>query len=101
MAILHDTKIYIFYILPIPEIVSQNDNDKSCLECIKKKKYAFLVTLRPLGSMRQGEAKLCTLSYYARGSQDTYIITHFGVLLLHQCWSQVVVCVRTLKLRPF
>ena len=41
---------------PIPAVVSKNGNDKSCLVCVKSEKYAFLVTLRPLWSMREGEA---------------------------------------------
>ena len=37
---------------PIPEVVAQNVTNKICLVCVKSEKYAFLVTTRPLGSMR-------------------------------------------------
>ena len=42
-------------------IVSQNVNNESCLACVKSERYVIWVTLRPLGSMRQGEAELPTL----------------------------------------
>ena len=38
--------------IPIPAVLSQSVTKKSCLACVKKKKYAFMVTLRPIGSMR-------------------------------------------------
>ena len=44
----------------IPAVVTQSVNIKGCLACVKSEKYVALVTLRPLGSMRQGEADLCT-----------------------------------------
>ena len=47
----------------LPAVVLQNDTNKGCLECVKSEKYVFLVTLRPLESMRQGEAELHTLHY--------------------------------------
>ena len=31
--------------------------------CVESEKYALLVTLRPLGSMKQGETELSTLHY--------------------------------------
>ena len=37
---------------PIPAAVWQNVTNKSCLVCVKGEKYTFLVTLKPLGSMR-------------------------------------------------
>ena len=46
---------------PIPAVVLQSVTNKSCLICVKSKRYAFLVTTRPLGSMRWGEAELHTL----------------------------------------
>ena len=51
---------------PIPSVLSQNVTGKSCMVCINIKEYAFLVTIRPLGSMRQGRTKLRTLHYQAR-----------------------------------
>ena len=39
---------------PIPAVVSHNVTNESCLACLKSEKYVVLVTLRPLGSMRQG-----------------------------------------------
>ena len=42
----------------IPPGVSQNVTNKSCLVFAKNRKYAFWVTLRPLGSKKRGEAKL-------------------------------------------
>ena len=47
----------------IPAIALQNVTDESYLACIKSEKYVVWVALRPLGSMRQSEAKLCTLQY--------------------------------------
>ena len=32
--------------------------------CILSEKYVVLVTLKPLGSTRQGKANLCTLQYH-------------------------------------
>ena len=52
--------------LPISEVVSQTVTNKSYVVCVKSEKYAFLLTLRPLGSMRPGEAELHTLQYWAR-----------------------------------
>ena len=40
------------YEFVIPAVRSQNVTNKSCLVCVKSEKYAFLVTLRFLGSMR-------------------------------------------------
>ena len=47
----------------IPAVVSQNVTNESCLACVKSEKYVVWVTLRPLGSIRQGEAELRTLQY--------------------------------------
>ena len=66
----------------ISVVGSQNVIDKSCLVCIKREKYTFLVTLRPLVSMRRGKVELCTLHYKARQrihSQALYIKTHFRI----------------------
>ena len=52
--------------LPIPTVVSQNVINKSCLACVMSEKYAFLVTLRPLGSKRRGKAKPHTLRKKAK-----------------------------------
>jgi len=41
--------------LPIPAVAKQNVTDKSCLVCDKSEKYAFLVTLTPLGLIRRGQ----------------------------------------------
>ena len=42
----------------IHAVESQNVTNKSLLVSVKSEKYEFLVTLRPLWSMTQGEAKL-------------------------------------------
>ena len=47
----------------IPAVRSQNVTNKSCLVCVKSEKYAFWVTLRLTGSMRQGESEQNTLHY--------------------------------------
>ena len=47
----------------VPAAVSQYFTNESCLVCVKSEKYVVWVTLRPLGSMRQGEAELRTLQY--------------------------------------
>ena len=52
--------------LPIPAVDSQNVSNKSCLACVQSEQYSFWFTLRPLGSMRRGEAELHTLQYQAR-----------------------------------
>ena len=51
------------YEFSIPEVVSQTVTNKSCLVCVKSEKYAFLVTTRPLQSMRWREAELHTLQH--------------------------------------
>ena len=81
-------------------VVSQNVTNKSSLECAKSKRYAFLVTLRLLRSMRQGKAKLCTLNYQARRSGAAYIRTYFSVSSSPHCRSKVVVCVSTPRMHP-
>ena len=81
-------------------VASQNVINKSFFVCVKSEKYAFLVTLRPLGSMQQGKAKLRTIHYQARQSQALYIRTHFSVLSLFQCQSQAVVWVSTPWIYP-
>ena len=40
----------------IPAVVSQSVTNKSCLVCVKSRKYASLETRRSLGSMRNGKA---------------------------------------------
>ena len=40
----------------IPAAGSQNVTNKNCLVFVKSEKYAFWVTLRLIGSMRQGKA---------------------------------------------
>ena len=47
--------------LPIPVVVLQNVTNNICLVCHESDKYAFLVILTSLGSMRQGEAEPPTL----------------------------------------
>ena len=54
--------------LPIPAVVSQNVTNKNFVVYAKGEKYASWATLRLLGSMRQGEAELCTLHDQVRGS---------------------------------
>ena len=49
---------------PILAVISQNVNNKSCLLCVQSEKYAFWVTLRPVGSMKQAEAKIHALRYF-------------------------------------
>ena len=48
---------------PFPAVVWQNVTNKSCLVCVKSEKYTFLVTTRPLESMRWGEGELHTLQH--------------------------------------
>ena len=86
--------------LPIPAVDSQNVSNKSCLACAQSEKYSFWFTLRPLGSMRRGEAELHTLQYQARWNQATYIKTQFSVSSPLQCRSQAVVCVSTPRMYP-
>ena len=44
----------------IPALVSQNITNESLLVCVMSEIYAFWITLRPLGSMRQREDELKT-----------------------------------------
>ena len=73
----------------IPAVVSQNVTNESYLVCVKSEKYAFLVKLRPLGFMRQGEAKL-----------RTYIKTYFSVSSHPQCQSQAILCDSITRMYP-
>ena len=70
---------------PISTVLSKNVIVKSCLVCIKNEKYVFWVTLRLIGSMRQGKAKLHTL--YLRWSFSraayTMILGKNCKLLIH------------------
>ena len=51
-------------LISIPASVSQNVTDKSCLVCVKSKKYASWVTLRPQWDRcRQGEAEVRILDF--------------------------------------
>ena len=73
-------------------VPSKNITNESFLVCDQSEKYAFWITLRHLGSMRQGKAELCTLHCMARQSQATYMRTHFSVSSPPKCQSQAVVC---------
>ena len=54
----------------IPASASQNVTNKSCLVCVKSKKYASWVTLRPQWDRcRQGEAKVCILDFKTKWSE--------------------------------
>ena len=44
-------------LLPIPAVISENVVDKSYLVCGENKKYAFLVTLRPLHMVHEARGK--------------------------------------------
>ena len=58
---------------PVSAVGSQNVTNRSFLVSVKSEKYAFWVTLRPLGSMSQGEVKIHSLQYSARQSRAAYI----------------------------
>ena len=64
---------------PVFAVGSQNITNKSFLVCVKSEKYAYSVTLRPLGFMRQGEAKIQRLWFRARRSRAVYSITCISV----------------------
>ena len=57
----------------VSAVGSQNDTNRSFLVRVKSEKYAFWVTLRPLGSMSQGEVKIHALQYSVRQSRAVYI----------------------------
>ena len=79
----------------------ENVTNKSCLVCVKSEKYTFLVTLRPLGSMRQDKANLRSLQYQAKQSHPSpYTQTHFRVSQPPQSRSKAVVCVSTPRMYP-
>ena len=48
--------------------------------------------------MRQGEAKLPKLRWWASQRQTIYIKTHFTISSPPQCWFQAVVCIRTSRI---
>ena len=48
---------------PIPAGVWQSVTNKSWLVCVKSEKYTFLVTTRPLGTMRWREGELHTFGH--------------------------------------
>ena len=58
---------------PVFAVGSQNVTNRSFLVCVKSEKYALWVTLRPLGSIRQGEPEIHAILYCARGSQAALI----------------------------
>ena len=58
------------FTLPIPAVVSQNVTNKSCLVCVKSKKYASWVTLRPQWDRcRRAEAEVCILNFKTKWSE--------------------------------
>ena len=68
-----DVRTSHFHFFRIPAVVSQNVTNESCLVGVKSEKYVVWVTLRPLGSMSQGEVKIHALQYSARQSRAAYI----------------------------
>jgi len=82
---------------PIYAFGSQSGIDKSCLICVSEK-HVILVTTRPFGPMRWGEAKLHTLQHKERRSQGKYTNTNFSVSSPPQCRSQAIVGVMTLNM---
>ena len=68
-------------------VASQNVTNESSLVCVKSLEYTFWVTLRLLGSMRQGKAELSVLNHYEKRSRAAYIRTHFSVSSLPKCQS--------------
>ena len=58
---------------PVFAVGSQNVTNRSFLVCVKSEKYALWVTLRPLGSIRQGEPEIHAIQYCARGSRAALI----------------------------
>ena len=80
---------------PVSAVVSQYVTNKSFLACAKNEKCAFLVTPRPFWSMRQGEAKINALQYWARWNKAWYNETHFIVSLPPQSRSKAVLCIST------
>ena len=52
-----------FIALLISVVGSQNITNKGWLVCIKSEKYAFMITLRPLGSMRWWKSELLQISH--------------------------------------
>ena len=92
---------------PVPSCHTSNScnfitkcHQQSSLLYSQSKKHAFLVTPRPLGSIRQGEAKLCTFLCQARKSPATYIKTHCSLFSLPQSQCQAVVYVNTPRMQP-
>ena len=58
---------------PVFAVGSQNVTNRSFLVCVKSEKYALCVTLRPLGSIRQGEPEIHAIRYCARRSRAALI----------------------------
>ena len=59
--LVHTYKTLPFF--PIPALLSHNVTNESCSACVKSEKYVVWVTLRPLGSVRQGEAEFRKLQH--------------------------------------
>jgi len=90
----------VWKLTPVSAVGSQNVNNKSFLVCVKSEKYVFWVTLRLLGSIRQGKAEIPALQYFMRQSPSAIIKTHLNFSLPPQCWSQAFVCVSTPRIYP-
>ena len=75
---------------PVSAVGSQNVTNRSFLVCVKSEKYALRVTLRPLGSIRQGEPEIHAIRYCTRGSRAelitlTSVSHYFPVLVPSSC----------------
>ena len=74
-----------FIYIAIPSVESQNVTIKSCLVCAKSREYGFLVTVRPLGSMRWEETKLPKwIDFFIQGkwSRLLILVLHKNMFLL-------------------
>ena len=58
---------------PMPAVVSPNFSNNSCLACVQSEKYSFWFTLRPLGSIRWGEAELRIIRIIREGGVASWL----------------------------
>ena len=68
----------------IPVVVLQNVNIKSCVVCVKSDKYAFLVTIRPLGRGRgMRRSRVAYITYNIRREEAKLSILKLASVFHH------------------
>ena len=73
--------------------------NKSCLVCDMCEKYAFLVTLRLLGSMKSGKAEPHN-TFIGKAKPNYAYQNLLKCFITSQCRFQAVACISTTKMYP-